>query len=436
MGVFKTSTFVPLSNAAMESIDMGMLDLGDHGFGLAEAMIPVQEGYVGKTKNIAKIEHLFGVMQQKYPTRDIFERSRKDLEDCPEKREIESLICKEFGFRSACLGVSVIKMVNGITVPRSVLIRDATTGMPRGLTLHGEKWYDSAHQYDFFCLMFTENFQKLTPGELTALLLHEIGHCFDITTMTFIADVFNWLCCVATGPISIFTNYFRTNIAKYLYKFVDLLENITPISILVNAGLTVNDLLVMIAGPYGSLSYMGRMLVGGLVNLITEPGTTIMKALSGIGKEKFADSFATAYGYGPELISLMDKLDTYYITTNKTVIVDTWTWAGSIAPTIMNLLMSTHPDAQTRARMALDDLRKLSENPNLPKHIRASVKKDYENAKEAYALFLQVEPDTRDAIALRFSRNLKENILSGKMDLRTYFYTTSAIQDGIRSAYR
>jgi hypothetical protein len=132
----------------------------------------------------------------------------------------------------------------------------------------------------------------------------------------------------------------------------------------------------------------------------------------------------------------MDKLDTRYITRDKTIIADTWTWAGSIAPTIMGLLLDPHPDAQTRARMALDDLKKLAENPMLPKHIRASVKKDYENSKEAYALFCQVEPDSRDAIALRFSRNFKENMLSGKMDFRTYFYTTSAIQEGIRSGRR
>jgi hypothetical protein len=304
--------------------------------------------------------------------------------------------------------------------------------MPKGLTLHGEKWYDKEHQYDFFCLMFTENFNQLTPGELTALLLHEIGHCFDICTLTYFADVINWIACIATGPISIFTKYFNTTIGRYMYKFIDLLESIRPLSILGQAYLTVNDLLVMIAGPLGTINYIGRMLAGAII----APVDTVMKVAVGVGQEKFADSFATAYGYGPQLISLMDKFDTYYITRDKNFIADTWTWAGSIAPTIIGVLIDPHPDAQTRARIALDDLKKLAENPMLPKNIRASVKKDYENAKEAYALFCQVEPDTRDAIALRFSRNLKENMLSGKLDFRTYFYTTSAIQEGIRSANR
>lgn len=431
MSVFKTRNFVPLSKAAMESIDMGVLDVGLGG-GINEYQKPVTEGYVGRTKNVAEIERLFGIMQKKYPTRDIFEKARKDLEDCPEKRMIEKLICKEFGFRSASLGVSTLRMLNSITCPRSALVRDATTGMPKGLTLHGEKWYDTQHQYDFFCIMFTENFHVLTPGEMTALLLHEIGHCFDMCTMTYVADVFQWICCIATGPISIFTKYFNTPIARFMYKFIDLLESITPLSILSQAYLTLNDILVMITGPFSSIQTIGSMLAGAVVN----PITTATKIAAGVGQEKFADSFATAYGYGPELIHLMDKLDTRYITRDKTFVADTWTWAGSIAPTIMGLLLDPHPDAQTRARIALDDLKKLAENPMLPKNIRASVKKDYENAKEAYALFCQVEPDTRDSIALRFSRNFKENMLSGKMDLRTYFYTTSAIQEGIRSANR
>jgi hypothetical protein len=131
----------------------------------------------------------------------------------------------------------------------------------------------------------------------------------------------------------------------------------------------------------------------------------------------------------------MDKLDTKYITRDKNFIFDTWTWAGSIAPTILCMLIDPHPEAQTRARLALDDLNRLRQSPLLPKHMKASVEKDYKRCKEAYDLFVQVEPNRRDSIALRFSRELKENILNGKLDLRQYLYTTSAVQTGMRSAY-
>jgi hypothetical protein len=188
----------------------------------------------------------------------------------------------------------------------------------------------------------------------------------------------------------------------------------------------------MIDGPYGTVTKMGQQLAGSIANPISAATDVVV----GMGEEKFADPFVTAYGYGAEHISLMDKLDTYYITRDKNFIFDTWTWAGSIAPTILCLLIDPHPEAQTRARLALDDLNKLRQNPTLPKHMRASVERDYERCKEAYDLFVQVEPNKRDAIALRFSREFKENVLSGKLDLRQYLYTTSAVQTDMRSAYR
>lgn len=429
MRAFVTRNFTPLSQEVIESMDLGMLDLGDYGSGMNQ---PVTEGYVGKTKTLQEIEHLFGVMQKKYPTQGIVDKSKQDLEECPEKRKIEGLICKEFGFNSAYIMIRSLKFVESKVAVKSVLQRDMTTGMPKGLTNHGEKWYDKGHQYDFFCVMYTENFNQLTPGELTAMLLHEIGHCFDVCTLTYISDFFFWVTCVSSGPIGVFSNYFRVPIAKYMYKFLQLIDTITPVSILANAAIHVTDLLTMILGPYGSLSLIGQELAGALVN----PLKTAEDVIVGVGKEKFADSFVTAYGYGAENISLLDKVDTYYITRDKNFVFDTWTWAGSITPTILCMLIDPHPEAQTRARMALDDLKKLKENPYLPKHMKASVAKDYERCKEAYELFVQVEPNKRDSIALRFSRNIKENILSGKLDLRTYFYTTSAVQDGIRKAYR
>lgn len=428
MRIFATRrTVEPLAESTMvRNTDTSFLDVYE------STMVPTMEGYVGKTKNLQRIEELFAILKKKYPSEGVFDQSRKTFEDSHEKTEIESLLCKEFGFRSACVAISSLRFLQAVSAPKSVLQRDLTTGMPRGVVAHGDKYYDVGHQYDFFMAMTNRDLIELSPGELTAMVLHEVGHCFDVCMMTYIGDVFHWITCISLGPFSIFGKLFNTPIVKYSIKFIGELERLTPVTILANAGLKLAELIVMLAGPLSSVRIIDDIVSG----LIRNPLAYVSKVIFGFGGERFADSFATAYGYGAETISLRDKMDTRTISRDNGLIVDTWTWSGSVAPTIMAMLIDPHPEAQTRARMALDDLEHLANNKALPAKLRESAKKDHKKAKEAYELFCQVEPEQRNSIALRFSRQFKENWLSGKCDLRSYFFTCSAIQDGIRQHNR
>ena len=152
--------------------------------------------------------------------------------------------------------------------------------------------------------------------------------------------------------------------------------------------------------------------------------------LAGVGADKFADSFAAAYGYGPELISALDKEDRYFLTTNRGVLADTWTWMGDACATIVFMFINPHAENQTRARMMLDDMKKLSESKDVPPHVKKVALKDYQLCKKAYDDFLQVEKSDRDAICLRLSRNFKEEALAGKASFFSYFFSCSAIQTG------
>ena len=382
--------------------------------------VPVTEGYVGKTKTLMEIEKTFAKMIQNYGPRSMMEKNYHDLEDCPEKKDVQDLICREFGFNSATLVIQPMALIGAGTQPMSYFLRDFTQGMPTALTLHGERYYDVAHRYDFVGYMYTELFDgRFTAGEITALLLNLIGHNFDITIMTYFADFIFWGFCLMTG--NIFRPLLRNYIDKIIWKVENLLLRITPITILMNLSIELGKLFSMITGPLG---------LGRLARIINETPVFPYQMLAGVGADKFADSFAAAYGYGPELISALDKEDRYFLTTNRGVLADTWTWMGDACATIVFMFINPHAENQTRARMMLDDMKKLSESKDVPPHVKKVALKDYQLCKKAYDDFLQVEKSDRDAICLRLSRNFKEEALAGKASFFSYFFSCSAIQTG------
>lgn len=399
--------------------------LNEFMFNPAPGMETVTEGYVGKTKELQEIEKLLNQMIKKYTADSIVNASKSELNKCAEKRQIEALLKKEFGFAKAELLIMPQVIADAGTIPASILLRDAAADMPTSLTAHGEKYYDESHNYDFFMMLTTEMFSgTYTGGELTAIILHEVGHNFDVSLMSYIGDVLYWATCISHADI--FSPTVGHIIAKYLTKFVNAVLSLTPVSILANTGLTLLKLVAQVSGPFGSLAYIGMMLKDKAPSV-----RTIINIFTGFSGERFADSFVTAYGYGQELISAIDKIDTQFQQRKKGFFIDTWTWSGTIAPTILNMVIDPHPEAQTRARLVLDDMKKLSENPDLPKNIKAAVKADYDRCKKGYDAFLQVEPDQRDSIAQRFTRQSKEAILAGKCDLRSYLFNCSAVQAGV-----
>ena len=395
-----------------------------------ESLSVVTEGYVGKTKEIKKIEELFNQMIKKYNTEGLFDPSCKKLDESAEKKAIEKLLEKEFGFKSAEIKIMPSAMANAFTVPSSLLLRDGLRSMPTSLTAHGEKYYDEKHAYDFFMVLCGELFSgKYTGSEITGLMLHEVGHNFDVSTLSYIGDFVYWVMCFADGAI--LQPFIGHILSRYMYEFVAWLTNLTPISFiskLSDYGIKYGSQLL---GPLGNALTLFNIVRKNQINL-----SAVINIPFGFSGERFADSFAAAYGYGPELMSALHKLDTQTQQLDKGFIVDTWTWSGSIAPSILCLLIDPHPETQTRAKALLEDMEKLANNEQLPKNIRAACKAEYIRSKKGYDLFVQVDPDQKKAITQRFMRKSKDYLFGGKVDLRIYLLNTSALQGAVSNKNR
>ena len=137
-----------------------------------------------------------------------------------------------------------------------------------------------------------------------------------------------------------------------------------------------------------------------------------------VHEETFADSYVNSMGYGDAMIRAINKLDTRDYSTRINPVVELWTGSGQAACAILLMFMDSNPENQTRAKNILNDMKRASEDKDMPAHIRKAIKEDYKRQKKAYDEFLQVDPDERNAVITRFARRFKESLFGGRVDFR------------------
>ena len=159
--------------------------------------------------------------------------------------------------------------------------------------------------------------------------------------------------------------------------------------------------------------------------------SNIITTGTGFNSERFSDSFATIYGYGPELISALNKFEpdiSGMVQTGDNYVMDTLSCIGTQSLSLLHMIIDPHPENQTRCKMILEDTKRLSENPNFDPKIRKILKADYEKAKKCYDAFSKQDKTKTKNVALIFSRSLKEKYFGGKIDFRSLIFRASAIE--------
>lgn len=388
--------------------------------------------------------------QEKYATQawtGMWEKSKGTITNSKEMKKICELLKKKFGFAEMYIMVVPYAQFNAFTTPQNFLVRDITAGMP-SLFASKKDYYDYDHKYYCFITLYTELFDgTFTADEIMALILHEIGHNFDTSVLSYVGDCLaepfilymcgsasglkNWIVQRVVGqslisrimgylkspinyildayPIVAFFGSYAAQIQMFERKYLDVIDNVKSL-------LRIRD---VIGGVRFMLTYNNPLYLA----------ASAISNLGDVQKEVFSDSFATYHGYGAAMISAFNKAERKMeITTSRSELFNTFVWAGAASRAILQLIHgAAHPETQTRSRLVLDDMKRLSENKTLPPKIKNIVKKDYELAQKAYDTYLKVDPETKRAVASRFSNEIKDKYLFGKVDLRTYLTINSAI---------
>lgn len=133
-----------------------------------------------------------------------------------------------------------------------------------------------------------------SPAELAAIVLHELGHVFNVAS--FINHTHSANQIIADIAANIKTNA-KDNDVEYIYREIKKLDKDASADIA--QGLASGNAPVMGVSMY-------RLAVGTVQSLMSE------KTYDRVTNEALADSFATRFGYGAPLITGLEKIDAHY----------------------------------------------------------------------------------------------------------------------------
>ena len=286
----------------------------------------------------------------------------------------------------------------------------------------------------------------LSPQELMAVILHEIGHSFDASFFNLLSyidiDLIDRINMI-NGSLSNISFKSNENISKdilnSLYGFIlgtlpigkfytimnklitqiplinniisSMNYNINDIWSLIKQYKSYNKILLTITNPI--------IIVTGLLN----PANTF-----GYANEKFADSFATSYGYGKDIASYLNKRRMNkgrFITENinKIPILNLGYDLNTVMLEIATLLSSPHPDNMIRIQSQLNKLKRDINDPNLSPKVKNELSINIKELEDYINnVVLNINHESNHGRLISYIKNyIMIKLFKGKLDPRELF---------------
>lgn len=269
------------------------------------------EAYYGKLPEFEEIENCFNRIIEKARV----EKYKANPNNYPETKKIQKLFAKVFGLKKAIFYWIPSEINNAYTVTvYSMMLFGESVDYIEKRTDRG--FYDTSGKSVFTVYAYTGLLNKesnLTGKELTAILLHEFGHNFDYSKYHMISFMFDMLdnpeaaaWCQEHNTIEdhndVKTEYYKETKKKYdpLYKSESKRKREAErykrnLKKALNAGMFSQTLTFL----FNTITFPVQLVFALPVQLTS---------LDGKKGELFADSFATSYGYGSELVTGLEKL--------------------------------------------------------------------------------------------------------------------------------
>lgn len=396
----------------------------------SNAMKIVNEAYFGKTKEVLAIEQAVHDLRAPY-IQDINQNFNINtytpkINRDPNKRKLADAICNAFGFTDALIQVQSTAIPNFGTESNSYCIDIGSKKLKRSLKSSKSGFrYDTSADIVFSVIMPTGILvdSDITDAEITAALLHEVGHNFApaISRGVYATSMFpaiTWVSLLVAqlaetvlrgGNIeytsmdtisSIITGaIYQTNIGHKIrsdidYAVTDISQQIGQqcpgIAMLIGGGVTLKN---MVVSAIQSIIFAIRSLH--FPSYLLLPINALLKVVQGIAKpsgyedEKFADAFASSYGYGAELNSFLDKFNDYVYSVgslDKYVPVFSAIKEVYMLPfTIVLSSLDEHPSDAARASHTIKQLkRELANDKSLKPATRRKIEEDIKNIESLY----------------------------------------------------
>lgn len=383
----------------------------------------MQEAYYGKLPEFIVMEKLFDKISQK-----VHEEGARvaNPNKYPELRKVEAIFQKVFGFKKACIYFEPYASPNAYTFSMNILLFYSKKKVYVKKTDRG--FYDNSKSTSLGVFLTTGLFELgLTSRELIACILHEIGHNFDYSVYHKVEHIINNI--LSFGLEQSYVNDNKEKVDELRDKYGG--EIITDDDKVYNnpkrrkrMGDNYDKVMKSKLSAFGvALSFLAIPFYG-VADLIAFIVSTpvLFSSIGGKKGELFADSFATAYGYGSDLVTALEKLehcrDRYVIPTSgpRKFLAD----LGQFQNELLVALCDVHGSNMERCAECIEKLKwDLAHNDFQPE-LREELLKEIETLTEQYKKFYTFEPHERYKIT-KFARKIANFICGGRPNLIRLF---------------
>lgn len=390
-----------------------MLDLNDYDALVESAAIT--EAYYGKNKTLIECENLFNEI--------IIHHSKNPLDNINKltmNSKIEQLLKDLFGVKSFHIYWNSSEFFNARTIINSHLIQSNYELLENGPSYKTDNGYYDFTKTEVIIIQINRgvlNHSGITGAELVAILLHEIGHNFD-NNIYRILEFIVATCQHREGIIG--SNILASNdMKKHMIDFLTIPDKVIQSVPLLNK--TVHILTLILKKSMGYINTFISPLV-----LATVPLSILMSPLFHTmniftaKKEEFSDSFAVAYGYGPELsrVAILFQDNTYNVKDKlvssplSKILYD----IGVVNQELLVCSIGAHGSAQTRIKKSLDKLYSDLNSSELKPEIKKAIKDDIKRMEEIYEKHISLNEDQKLIVAATV-RTLINKAFNGRTDI-------------------
>lgn len=405
------------------------------------------ESYFGKTKNLQMAERILGQMLE-----IMREMPHGDFSNHPLNKELEKTFQKQFGFKRVYIiwDRSPLTSFTAFTLCSSDVLFD-----PKYFLVKNKEkgFYDESHRHIAYIRVSVEIPLQLnfTPGELLGTILHEFGHNFDDSLYTRIGIGAAYL----GNIIGIINGIMMDSpelIGQYAGQFAGALLSTTNTGHLINAKL--NHLCNKFLNHVPALKKMrlvlnkvcdivsaGLDVLDSTLGFITLPLNLLLSPVAQLGTlltrkgEEFADSFAGAYGYGPDVISGLAKMSGVPWMKNNRQNMDYENPVYKIATDIcmfqheiIAFANGDHGTDSTRAvgikQELIRDLKSANYPPALKKDLLNSIKALDDIHKE----IIECHGNDSNFVLTAFARQSLDTIFNGRSDFIAKLFPANTVR--------
>jgi len=403
------------------------------------------EAYYGKTSTIKEIEKVIGALT---------ELSKKDpLADYtnhPLNKKLESLFVKQFGFHKIDI-VWKRSSESGPIICTWVSLDTALKGKSM-YALDTTGYYDKSHTHDVY-MMLSSTFAghyNVSAEEYTAVILHEIGHNFSTgfyNRINYLTSVLNIVMrpvfgtnaegeTVQTGntidvsqtlkftALNVLTT---TKLGKGFFALCNRIYDklLDQVPVLKEIASVITKVANKVNVVWTRLNFINISLKLPMVILMS-PLTHLQQVVSR-KEEAFADSFATAYGYGVPLNTALVKLSRAGY--DKTVSLFNYDKSG-FAKIITDIMMAeltmfdvfasggaSHGSTGTRIATAIELINREIDNEQLPTSVKKDLKLQLGSLEKVYNGYVTAEYNGDHLKITAFVRKTIETVFGRRTDV-------------------